>query len=290
MWSAIKSNDGQTVVGNGVEKTRFLTFRKPKGEFDYHTIIFVDKTGREFIVRSDGVFEFNKTFGKKQSDYSLSKARLSDSKKVIAKILASAGALGEEKEFVKQIFSKPLARQKTPKSISVLQLKCGNGFSLREQSKGSYESLVGLDENVPINSLKKEITFLRGNLIEQQNLLIESGCSVNEVQSFFYLGTGLVDARVENELIALSKQLLSSSGKITICLLTPVEKRVYSALEKNGLACENLPAQTSLKIAENSLEGKKIVAQIRDYYPDLNSFNENNLPLSFPQAILAKPK
>ena len=49
-------------------------------------------------MRSDGVFEFNKTFGKKQSDYSLSKARLSDSKKVIAKILSRpAGAWGKKR-------------------------------------------------------------------------------------------------------------------------------------------------------------------------------------------------
>lgn len=290
MWKITTCNDEQTIVDNGVEKTTFLTFRKPKDEFDFHTIIFLDKTNREFVVRSDGVFELNKAFGKRQADYSLSRIRLSDSKKVLPKIIASASPMGEQKEFVKKLFSKPLAKQKIPALISVLQLACGNGFALREQAMSGYECLLGLDENVPINSLKKELVFLRGSLIEQLNFLIESNCSVNEVQSFFYLGTGLVDARAENELIALSKQLLSSSGRIMICVLTPVEKRLYSVLEKNGLVCENLFPQTSLKIAENSFEGKKIVEQIRDYYPDLNSFNESNLPLSFPQVILARPE
>lgn len=289
MWTISKSNDGQTVVENGVEKIRFLTFQKPRDEFDYHTIICLDKTGREFIARSDGVFELGKN-ARKPADYSLSKAHLSDSKQVIAKILASAAALGEQKEFVKKIFSKPLARQKIPASISVLQLQCGNGFALREQSKGSYETLVGLDENVPINSLKKELLFLRGSIREQLQSLIDLGACVNEVQSFFFLGTGLVGAKAESELISLSKQLLSSSGKLMVCALTPVNQRIYRALEKNGFVCENLPPLTSLKIAENSLEGKKIVGQIRVYYPDLSSFNENNLPLSFPQAIMAKPK
>ena len=95
------------------------TFRKPKGEFDYHTI-FVDKPAR-FIERSDGVFEFNKTFGKNKATTAFQSPLVRLEESDCENTPRVRRRLGK-KEFVKQIFSKP-ARQKTPKSISVLQLK-----------------------------------------------------------------------------------------------------------------------------------------------------------------------
>ena len=84
------------------------TFRKPKGEFDYHTI-FVDKRPR-FIERSDGVFEFNKTFGKNKATTAFQSPLVRLEESDCENTLASAGAWGK-KSLLNKFFPSPPGRK-----------------------------------------------------------------------------------------------------------------------------------------------------------------------------------